>query len=161
MITGTIRADGSTRFGKNNKYGYFPSVGFAWNVSQENFLAHNNFVKNLKLRLSWGKTGNQEFPSGASLNRFGFGQQSISQSNYGNADLKWETSTTTNAGIDFSILDNRLSGSVDYFYKKTTDVLFEQNIVQPAPGGKIWINLPGYVLNKGVEIMLTGALNQK
>lgn len=156
LLTGTYRADGSTRFGGNNKYGYFPSVGFAWNVTNEDFLKSNTFVNNLKLRLSWGKTGNQEFPSGASLNRFGFGQQTISQSNYGNADLKWETSTTSNAGFDFSILNSRIFGSFDYFYKKTTDVLFEQNIVQPAPGGKIWINLPGYVLNKGVEIMLNG-----
>lgn len=155
LITGTIRSDGSTRFGENNKYGFFPSVGLAWNASSEDFLKNNAFINNLKVRLSWGKTGNQEFPSGASLNRFGFGQQSISQSNYGNPDLKWETSTTSNAGIDFAILNNRLTGSVDYFYKKTTDVLFEQNIVQPAPGGKIWINLPGYVLNKGVEVMLT------
>ncbi|MDP9230578.1 MAG: TonB-dependent receptor, partial [Bacteroidota bacterium] len=158
LVTGTIRVDGSTRFGKNNKYGYFPSVGAAWNVSQEDFLAGNRFVNNLKLRVSWGQTGNQEFPSGASLNRFGFGQQSISQTNFGNEDLKWETSTTTNAGIDFSIINNRLSGSVDYFYKRTTDVLFEQDIVQPAPGGKIWINLPGHVINKGVEVTLTGGL---
>ena len=158
LVTGTIRSDGSTRFGKNKKYGYFPSVGLAWNVSQEDFLANNNFVNNLKLRVSWGKTGNQEFPSGASLSRFALEQQAIRQSNFGNEDLKWETSTTTNAGIDFSIINDRLSGSVDYFYKKTTDVLFEQNIVQPAPSGKIWINLPGYVLNKGVEIMLTGGL---
>ncbi|MEJ7680925.1 MAG: TonB-dependent receptor [Segetibacter sp.] len=160
LITGTFRADGSTRFGKNNKYGYFPSVGVAWNASNEDFLKNNAFINNLKVRLSWGKTGNQEFRSGASLNRFGFGQQSISQSNYGNENLKWETSTTTNAGIDFAIVNNRITGSVDYFYKKTTDVLFEQNIVQPAPGGKIWINLPGYVLNKGVEVMLTAGLRR-
>lgn len=159
LVTGTIRSDGSTRFGKNKKYGYFPSVGLAWNVSQEDFLANNNFVNNLKLRVSWGKTGNQEFPSGASLDRFALEEgQAIRQTNFGNEDLKWETSTTTNAGIDFSIINDRLSGSVDYFYKKTTDVLFEQNIIQPAPPGKIWINLPGYVLNKGVEIMLTGGL---
>lgn len=158
ILTGTIRADGSTRFGKNNKYGYFPSVGFAWNVSNENFLKGNSVFNNLKARVSWGRTGNQEFPSGASLSRFGLGQQVISQSNYGNEDLKWESSTTTNAGIDFSIFGNVVSGSVDYFYKKTTDVLFEQNIVQPAPGGKIWINLPGYVLNKGVEVSLMTAV---
>ncbi|MCY7421911.1 MAG: SusC/RagA family TonB-linked outer membrane protein, partial [Chitinophagaceae bacterium] len=158
ILTGTIRADGSTRFGKNNKYGYFPSVGFAWNVSNEEFLKGNSVFSNLKARVSWGKTGNQEFPSGASLSRFGLGQQVISQSNYGNEDLKWESSTTTNAGIDFSIFGNVVSGSVDYFYKKTTDVLFEQNIVQPAPGGKIWINLPGYVLNKGVEVSLMAAV---
>jgi TonB-linked SusC/RagA family outer membrane protein len=158
LVTATFRADGSTRFGGNNKYGYFPSVGFAWNATNEEFLQNNDFLGNLKLRLSWGKTGNQEFPSGASLSRFGFGQQTISQSNYGNPDLKWETSTTTNAGIDFSIINNRVFGSIDYFYKKTTDVLFEQTIVQPAPGGRIWINLPGYVLNKGVELMLGTAI---
>jgi TonB-dependent starch-binding outer membrane protein SusC len=158
LITGTFRADGSTRFGENNKYGYFPSLGLAWNVSNEDFLNDISFINNLKLRASWGKTGNQEFPSGASLNRFGFGQQSISQTNYGNEDLKWETSTTTNVGIDFSVLDDRFFGSIDYFNKKTTDVLFEQNIVQPAPGGKIWINLPGHILNKGVELTLNAAL---
>ncbi|MEP6583010.1 MAG: SusC/RagA family TonB-linked outer membrane protein [Ginsengibacter sp.] len=161
LITGTYRADGSTRFGKNHRYGYFPSIGIAWNVSQEDFLVNNSLINNLKLRLSYGKTGNQEFPSGASLNRFGFGQQSISQSNYGNEDLKWETSATTNAGIDFSIFNSKLSGSVDYFYKKTTDVLFEQNIVQPAPGGKIWVNLPGNVVNSGVEISLNAAVISK
>ena len=158
LITGTIRADGSTKFGENNKYGYFPSIGIAWNASNEDFLKSVNFINNLKVRASWGKTGNQEFPSGASLSRFGLGQQVISQSNYGNEDLKWETSTTYNAGIDFSIFNSRLFGSIDYFNKTTSDVLFEQNIVQPAPGGRIWINLPGNIVNKGVEIMLTGGL---
>ena len=137
LVTGTFRADGSTKFGENNKYGYFPSVGVAWNVSKEDFLTNNDFYKQFKIRLSWGKTGNQEFPSGASLNRFGIWPAILfQQSNWGNADLKWETSTTTNVGIDFSVLNDRLSGSVDYFYKKTTDVLFEQTIVQPAPGWK-------------------------
>ena len=160
LVTGTFRADGSTRFGENNKYGYFPSVGVAWNISHEDFLANNSFVSNLKLRLSWGQTGNQEFPSGASLSRFFASEQRFTQSNYGNPDLKWETSTTTNVGIDFSVFRDRLSGSVDYFYKKTTDVLFEQTIAQPAPSGRIWVNLDGYVLNKGVEIMLTGNLKR-
>ena len=156
LVTATMRADGSTRFGENNKYGYFPSVGVAWNISQEDFFGTSSTINNLKLRASWGKTGNQEFPSGASLSRFGLGQQSISQSNFGNPDLKWETSATSNVGLDFGILNNRIFGSVDYFYKKTTDVLFEETIVQPAPGGRIWKNLAGYVLNKGLEIMLTG-----
>ena len=160
MFTGTFRADGSTKFGENNKYGYFPSVGLAWNISREDFLANNNTVSNLKLRLGWGQTGNQEFPSGASLDRFVVrsGGGGFTQSNYGNPDLKWETSTTTNVGIDFSVFKDKLSGSIDYFYKKTTDVLFEQTIAQPAPSGRIWVNLDGYVLNKGVEIMLNGVL---
>lgn len=158
LLTATLRADGSTKFGKNNKYGYFPSVAVAWNVANEEFLKGNSFISNLKFRVSWGQTGNQEFPSGASLNRFSFGQQSVFQTNFGNDDLKWETSTTVNAGVDFSIIGDRLSGSVDYFNKKTTDVLFEQTNVQPAAGGRIWINLPGYVLNKGVEISLNSGL---
>ncbi|MEP6844945.1 MAG: SusC/RagA family TonB-linked outer membrane protein [Panacibacter sp.] len=158
LLTGTFRADGSTKFGQNNKYGYFPSVGFAWNVSNESFMQGNAIFDNLKLRIGYGKTGNQEFPSGASLNRFSLGQQSISRSNFGNPDLKWETSATTNGGIDFSIFKGRLSGSVDYFYKKTTDVLFERTLAQPAPSGKIWVNLDGYVLNKGVELSFTAGI---
>ena len=165
LLTGTFRADGSTRFGKNNKYGYFPSVGFAWNLSKEEFLRNSAFVKNLKLRASWGKTGNQEFPSGASSNRLRIGQfnpgtnaPDVVQTNYGNPDLKWESSATINVGIDFSILNERVTGSVDYFNKNTSDVLFEQNIIQPAPPGKIWINLPGNVINKGVEISLLASV---
>ena len=158
LLTGTIRADGSTKFGENNKYGYFPSAGIAWNVSKESFMANNHFIINLKLRFTWGKTGNQEFPSGASLNRFSLDQQTISRSNYGNPDLKWETSTTTDGGVDFTIFNNRLTAIVDYFYKKTTDVLFERTLAQPAPTGKIWVNLPGYVLNKGLEVSLTGGI---
>lgn len=166
LLTGTLRADGSTRFGENNKYGYFPSVALAWNVSNEEFVKSAAFINNLKVRVGWGKTGNQEFPSGASLNRVGIGQFSggdwgNSRLNWANPDLKWETSATTNAGIDFAVLNGRLSGSIDYFYKKTTDVLFEQTIVQPAPSGKIWINLDGYVLNKGVEIILYGNVVNK
>ena len=156
LLTATVRRDGSTRFGSNNQYATFPSLALAWNIAQEAFLKDNNNINQLKLRLGWGKTGNQEFPSGASLDRLTFGTQSISQANYGNKDLKWETSATINAGIDFAILDNRIYGSVDYFNKKTTDALFEQTLAQPAPAGRIWVNLDGEVVNKGWEIALTG-----
>ncbi|MFT3946260.1 MAG: SusC/RagA family TonB-linked outer membrane protein [Agriterribacter sp.] len=156
LLTATVRRDGSTRFGANNKYATFPSLALAWNIAGEDFLKDNTTFNQLKLRLGWGKTGNQEFPSGASLNRLTFGTQSVSQANYGNSDLKWETSTTYNAGIDFAILNNRIYGSIDYFNKKTTDALFEQTLAQPAPSGRIWVNLDGEVVNKGVEIALTG-----
>ena len=156
LFTATVRRDGSTKFGSNNKYAIFPSVAAAWNINEEDFMKDNEIFDQLKIRLGWGKTGNQEFPSGASLNRFVFGNQSISQVNYGNDDLKWETSATINAGIDFSIFDNRLYGSIDYFNKKTTDALFEQTLAQPAPSGRIWVNLDGEIVNKGVEIALTG-----
>jgi iron complex outermembrane receptor protein len=163
LFTGTFRADGSTKFGENNKYGYFPSVGLAWIATNEDFIKNISFINNLKVRVGWGKTGNQEFPSGASLNRVGIGQFSNgdwgnTRLNWANPDLRWEETSTTNVGIDFSVLNNRLSGSIDYFYKKTTDVLFEETIIQPAPPGKRWKNLDGYVLNKGVEITLYGNL---
>jgi len=158
LFTATVRRDGSTKFGSNNKYAVFPSLAVAWNVAQEDFLKSSGIFDQLKLRLGWGKTGNQEFPSGASLNRLVFGNQSVSQANYGNPDLKWETSTTINAGIDFGIFGNRLYGSIDYFNKKTTDALFEQTLAQPAPAGRIWVNLDGEIVNKGVEIALTGTL---
>jgi iron complex outermembrane receptor protein len=168
LLTATFRADGSTKFGENHRYGYFPSLGLAWNVTKEDFLSHSSLINNLKVRIGYGETGNQEFPSGASLNRVSIGQYNgsdwpLQQVNYGNADLKWETSKTTNGGIDFAILNNRLTGSIDYFYKKTTDVLFEQNLVRPSPEvGKVWINLDGNVINKGVEVSLYGTvINQK
>lgn len=158
LLTATVRRDGSTKFGKNNKYAIFPSLAIAWNVAEEGFMESNEIFDQLKIRLGWGMTGNQEFPSGASLDRFVFGNQSVSQTNYGNDDLKWETSSTINAGIDFAILKNRLYGSIDYFNKKTTDALFEQTLAQPAPGGRIWVNLDGEIENKGVEIALTGTI---
>lgn len=155
----SLRADGSSKFGENNKYGYFPQASAAWVISNEDFMAGNSAINSLKLRASWGKTGNQEFPSGASLRRYSFGQQSINQSNFENPDLKWETSSTIDVGFDFSIIRNRFFGSVDYFIKKTTDVLFEQNVAQPGPSGiKYWINLPGEITNKGVELDLNAAL---
>ncbi|MFZ4261151.1 SusC/RagA family TonB-linked outer membrane protein [Sphingobacterium sp. HJSM2_6] len=162
LLTTTLRRDGSTKFGSNNKYATFPSLALAWNIHEESFLHGNELFDQLKLRLGWGKTGNQEFPSGASLNRLVFGSQSISQANYGNDDLKWETSSTINLGLDFAFLQNRIFGSIDYFNKKTTDALFEQTLAQPAPAGRIWVNLDGEIVNKGVEVSLTGVLvNQK
>ncbi|SEL78162.1 SusC/RagA family TonB-linked outer membrane protein [Parapedobacter koreensis] len=156
LITGTIRRDGSTKFGENNKYANFPSLAVAWNISNESFLEGSQHLNNLKLRLGWGQTGNQEFPSGASKDRYIFDPQSIVQANFGNPDLRWESSSTINAGIDFGLFQNRLSGSIDYFRKTTTDALFEQTLAQPAPSGRIWVNLDGEIINEGVELALAG-----
>jgi len=161
LFTGTIRRDGSTKFGENNRYANFPSLAFAWNVSNESFLQGNEHINNLKLRLGWGKTGNQEFPSGASKDRYIFDPQSIVQANFGNPNLRWESSSTINAGIDFGLFQGRLSGSIDYFRKKTTDALFEQTLAQPAPSGRIWVNLDGEIINQGVELSLLGNIIQK
>jgi TonB-dependent starch-binding outer membrane protein SusC len=161
LLTATMRADGSSKFGENNKYGYFPSVGFAWNVTNEEFMKDAAFVNNLKLRLSWGKTGNQEFPAGAATERYSLGINgpgTLGQTNVANPDLKWETSTTVNAGIDFSLMSDRLFGSIDYFRKSTEDLLFQFNAIQPAPATRYWINLPGTVVNQGVEVGLNAVL---
>lgn len=161
ILTGTFRADGSNKFGGNNKYGYFPAFAGAWNIGNEAFLK-GSFFNNLKLRAGWGKTGNQEFPAGAALDVFeytGAGNGSVQQANVGNPNLKWETTTTTNVGIDFSTLRNRLSGSVEYFDRRTKDLLFNFLVIQPGPAARYWANLPyGYVLNSGVELSLNGSV---
>ncbi|WP_143309467.1 SusC/RagA family TonB-linked outer membrane protein [Chitinophaga vietnamensis] len=157
LLTATMRADGSSKFGSNNKYGYFPSFAAKWIMSNEEFLKHNDFVQNLGLRVGYGVTGNQEFPAGAAQEQYALGASgSAGLSNVANPNLKWESSKQFNAGVDFSILKDRLSGSVDYFYKNTSNLLFSFPAIQPAPASNYWINLPGNVINNGVEISLKG-----
>ncbi len=165
VITGTIRADGSSKFGKNNRYGTFPSIAGAWNLSKENFMSGISEVSNVKIRASYGLTGNQEFPAGASQltyilsgNPGTFGQAQIA-----NPDLKWEETKTANIGIDFSILKNRLAFTVDYFNKNTSNILFPREAADPVtPNGAIkWTNIDGNVRNKGFEFSVNAAVIQK
>ena len=116
--------------------------------------------QNLKLRLGWGQTGNQEFPSGASLERNTITSSGgATRVNFANPDLVWETTQTVNVGVDFAIFNNRLTGSIDYFNRKTQDVLYEQTPAAPSPRGtKVWVNLDGEVINKGVEVTLYGTI---
>lgn len=161
LVTATIRADGSSKFGENNKYGYFPSVAAAWNISDEDFLKGNNIFNNLKLRIGWGKTGNQEFPAGASQEQYAFSSNtSLNLANVANPDLKWETTTATNIGLDFTILNNKIYGTLDFFKKNTTDVLFQLTAIQPAPSTQFFKNLPGNIINKGVELSLGSMIVQ-
>lgn len=154
-ITGTLRADGSSRFGKNNKYGYFPSVGAKWAISNEDFLKGNSIFSNLGLRASYGITGNQEFPSGSSLEQFSSGSyNSIGQTNVANPDLKWEKTTQINIGLDYSLVKNRVYGSIDYYNKNTTNILFQSTAIQPAPASIFFINLPAHLVNTGVEFSI-------
>jgi TonB-dependent starch-binding outer membrane protein SusC len=157
LVNATMRVDGSSKFGENNKYGYFPAIGVAWNVSKESFM-EGSPIDNLKLRASWGQTGNSDFPPGASQDRYGFGQQTIGLENVANPDLKWETSTTLNVGVDFGFMNNKINGTIDYFKKSTEDLLFQFPTIQPAPAGFYWINLPGSVTNSGLEVALNGLL---
>ena len=157
MLTATLRADGSSKFGTNNKYGYFPSFAFAYRLSEEKFIP--KVFNDLKVRFGWGKTGNQEFPAGASQAQYQITRDGLTRSQYDNPDLKWETSTTLNLGIDFSLYNSRISGSVEYFNKQTVDLLFNAEAAMPGPSGaRRWTNLDATVTNKGFEIGLNGMI---
>jgi len=156
LLTATIRADGSSKFGKDNRYAYFPSFSAAWNIDNEEFMKDNNIFQNLKLRAGYGETGNQEFVSDASLDVFrwtSFGN--FTQIHSGNRSLIWETVKSYNFGIDFSVAQGRVYGSIDYFHKTTEDPVILQVASQPQPpgsGGAAYKNIEGAkVLNYGVE----------
>ena len=162
LITGTLRADGSSKFGENKQYGYFPSVGAAWRLSEEDFIPET--FSNLKLRLNWGITGNQEFAAGSAQTQFGPTDDGsgLQQTNVANPDLKWESTTQYGVGVDFGFFNGRLSGTIDYFYKETNDLLFRLPAIQPAPNVNYWTNFNDIkVENSGVEISLNSKIIQK
>ncbi|WP_281233971.1 SusC/RagA family TonB-linked outer membrane protein [Flavobacterium gelatinilyticum] len=165
LLQGTIRKDGGSMFGANNRWGYFPSVGAAWRVDKESFMQNQNLFSDLKFRGSYGVTGNSsgfnaytaQFISG-SLGTFYYNGQQMGA--YGpnqaaNPDLKWEKTATTNIGVDFAFLKGRISGSVDVYDKKTTDMIFNY-AVNPVlvPVGTIVAN-GGIMSNKGIEVTLS------
>jgi TonB-linked SusC/RagA family outer membrane protein len=176
----TVRRDGSSRFGKNNKYGTFPSVSLGWRISEEAWMKNTkSWLDNLKLRASWGQTGNQEisntarytlYTTSGSLN---FGGDSYNtgydiqgtngghildsgfkRNQIGNDNIKWETTTQTNIGLDFGFLGNSLYGSFDWYNKKTTDILVNMpGVGVMGEGSAMWINA-GEMLNRGIELTL-------
>jgi TonB-linked SusC/RagA family outer membrane protein len=162
ILTGTIRRDGSSRFGANHKYGNFPALAAKWRITSESFMPKDGFFDDLSLRLNYGKTGNQEIPSYASLpvSQINYNGNSNPQIYLANPDLKWQANTSYGAGLDFAIIKNRLTGSVDYFNKSISDLLFYQDIAQPASSSRIYRNLEGNVINKGVEVGLNFAAIQ-
>ena len=162
LLTLTARRDGASVFGANTtKYGTFPSIGFGWNITNENFMKGLTLFNNLKIRGSYGKTGNEAIPinrtaTTAGTNRFPFNGVStigVLASNLGNADLHWETTQGLNLGIDFSILKSRISGSIDAYKTETEDLLLQRNIPIITGYSNIYDNL-GKVKNKGLEITL-------
>lgn len=163
VLTGTIRDDGSSKFGANNRYGYFPSGAFKWQISNESFMKGSRVFSNLGLRVSYGATGNQEFPAGASKEQISLGSyNTINQTVNGNPNLKWETSKQFDAGIDFAFAKGKVSGSVDYYDKNTSNILFATNAIQPAPNSTSYLNLPdAHLKNSGFEAFLAVNLLQK
>lgn len=163
LFTATLRADGSTKFGENNRYGYFPSGSAAWRMSEEAFVP--DFFTDLKLRLGYGVTGNQEIPHNLHQLRQVFGGLGISAqgiiepaglvtASQNNPDLRWEETSQTNLGLDFGLLRGRLSGSFDLYRKVTTDLLIRVTTDQPSPVGFFFTNLDADVINRGAELIL-------
>jgi len=165
LLQGSVRRDGSSVFGANNFWGYFPSVGAAWRISQEGFMQNQSVINDLKLRASYGVTGNSG-GIGAYTAKLVYGitgtyyNNGVQAAAYGpiqgsNPDLKWEKTATTNIGLDFSVFKGKLSGSIDWYDKTTTDMLFNYSVsASLVPGGRIWAN-GGSINNKGIELSLT------
>ena len=153
IITGTLRSDGSTKLGVNNKYDYFPSVGIAYKVVENK----EGIVNDFKIRGNFGKTGNQEFSPNSAISRGSYGLNgSLNVDSNANADLKWETTKSYGIGTDFELFNNRLTGTLDYFQKETKDLIFPvpQAATQPGPASPRFKNLPGTLINKGFEVSL-------
>jgi TonB-linked SusC/RagA family outer membrane protein len=159
ILTGTFRADGSSRFGENNKFAYFPSGALAWRISNESFFPQSNFIEDLKLRASIGISGNQEIGNGQSQILLGRGPvavlngmelESIAPIQLANPDLKWETTQSFNIGVDVTVLGGRISGSVEYFINKTRDLLLALPVPTTTGFGTSLQNV-GDTENRGFE----------
>jgi len=177
LLTASIRADGSSKFPVNKKWGYYPSAAFAWKIDRESFLSHVREISQLKLRLSWGLTGNQSIPpyssqalytplyysfntlTGTTYNpynptatlRYG-----LAQTSYSKPELTWEHTTQYNAGLDLGVLNNRISFTFDAYYKKTSDLLLNANL-PPSYGYDNGTTNRGALENKGIEFSISSA----
>jgi len=157
LLKASIRRDGSSRFGSANRYGVFPAFSAGWVISKEDFLSSSNTISLLKLRASWGKTGNAEIGNFASRDLWGANSYKqlpgYSANQPENKDLTWEKSTQTDFGLDFGLFSNRISGEIDYYDKKTEGLLFYQNIPYTSGYSNIYRNI-GDLSNKGFEFVL-------
>ncbi|WP_439481004.1 SusC/RagA family TonB-linked outer membrane protein [Algoriphagus formosus] len=164
LLTATLRADGSSRFGQNNRFGYFPSMAIGWNMHEEGFIKNSSWIDQLKFRVSYGSIGNQAivpYQTQALLGRtsyawagggsaaFGYRPNTI-----GNPDLRWETSTTFNSGIDFAIFKNRIFGAIEYYVTNTSDLLAPQPLPNSTGFGGFITNI-GKTQNRGIELSLS------
>jgi TonB-linked SusC/RagA family outer membrane protein len=164
LLTATFRADGSSRFADGNKWGYFPSAALAWKINNEPFLKSATWLDDFKLRLGWGKTGQQNgiddfyyaplYVRGNSYAQYPFGDTYYytTRPNKYNKDLTWEKTSTWNAGIDFAALNNRFSMNVDGYYRKTTDLLAVVNVPSGTTFGDELMKNVGSLKNYGVEL---------
>ncbi|WP_237706934.1 TonB-dependent receptor [Ochrovirga pacifica] len=162
LLTGTYRMDGSSRFGANNRWAQFPSLAAAWNLHNEDFY-QIDAINQLKLRVGWGETGNQDIPNSAVFNTLNIGTnylygsdeataQGVAPLRPGNPDLKWETTVTKNIGIDLALLKNAITFSAEYFVKNTTDMLLATPISELSGYAENPYTNAGDIENKGLEL---------
>ncbi|WP_207434789.1 SusC/RagA family TonB-linked outer membrane protein [Sabulibacter ruber] len=177
LLSATLRYDGSSKFGRNNRFGFFPAVSAGWRLSEENFLRNNGFLSELKLRASWGRNGNSNIPIGALVDTYdaayhaglhgtsyglGGNETGTLFSGYrklhtGNPNLKWETTEQTDIGLDFGFFNGALSGSIDFFHKYTYGMLYEPPYLAAiGEGGYRWVNTAN-MTNRGAEFALSYA----
>ena len=164
ILTATARYDGSSRFGKNSKWGLFPSVGIAWRPTQEDFLKDNEVITDMKLRASWGITGNQEIGNYQSLSRLSSSSGNSYNDGYnylagygesiGNSDLRWEKTTQINAGFDLQLW-NRMNIVFDWYDRTTSDLLYSVPIPSTSGFSSVLDNV-GVVNNRGIELTISG-----
>lgn len=155
MATANFRADASSRFAKNNQWGFFPSLSVGWKISEEEFMKEYDWLSDLKLRGSIGQLGNQEIDNYAFLTLIRKDGDKFLISRYGNPDLKWETTTQFNVGIDAGLIRNRLYFSADYFRKRTSDILLPINLPSIVGDVDPTIVNAGEVSNRGWEFGVT------
>ncbi|MEP7321750.1 MAG: TonB-dependent receptor [Saprospiraceae bacterium] len=162
LLSASVRRDGSSRFGTNEKWGLFPSVSLGWRLSEENFIKNINIISDLKLRASWGEAGNYNIGDYSSISTLGFYNYALGNAQasgqapnrIANPDLTWEKSRTIDVGIDFGFFRNRFVGSFDYYTKTNTDLLLNVPVPQTTGFATSLTNI-GEVLNKGWELELT------
>jgi len=164
LFTATIRRDGSSKFGKNNRYGYFPSFSLGWNVAEEKFMENVHWLDQLKLRGGYGVLGNQEIDNYQYSSTITTGinypdgngglLQGAFPKNFANPDIKWEETAMTNVGIDFMVFNNRLSLTADYYVKNTKDILLTVPIPISSGGANDPIRNAGKIRNNGFEFNL-------
>ncbi|MDP1812867.1 MAG: SusC/RagA family TonB-linked outer membrane protein [Leadbetterella sp.] len=165
LVTGTLRVDGSTKFGGNNKYGYFPSGAVKYKLIEENFVPKNVF-SDLALRVGYGLVGNQNIPHnlydrrdryagwGANQGATDISGGGLNAVAFNNPNLKWESTSTLNIGLDYALAGNRVSGNIEFYQKNTKDLLFQVVSAQPAPTPFVWKNLDTDIQNRGLELGL-------
>ena len=161
IIQGSVRVDGSSRFGANNRYATFPAASVAWRASEENFLKNSKLISDLKFRASYGETGNQEIGNFGSLGLYGVGAYiqtgSLAPTQLENADLTWETAKSYNFGFDLGFFDNRLSFTVDGYRRNTENLLLGQPLVGSSGFTSVQKNI-GSVKNEGLELGLNAVI---